>query len=106
MAWVYLAIAGALEIGWAIGLKYSTNLSNGIAMLLTVVAMNASFVFLALAARQMQIGTCYAIWTGIGAVGTAALGIILFSESTAWPRLFFLGLIVAGIVGLKLNSGS
>jgi quaternary ammonium compound-resistance protein SugE len=104
MAWIYLAIAGVLEIVWAIGLKYSEGFSKPLASTITLVAMAASMWFLALALKQIPIGTGYAVWVGIGAVGTAALGIVLFGESAAWPRLACVGLILAGIIGLKLTS--
>jgi quaternary ammonium compound-resistance protein SugE len=104
MAWIYLAIAGVLEIVWAIGLKYSEGFSKPLASTVTLVAMAASMWFLALALKEIPIGTGYAVWVGIGAVGTAALGIVLFGESAAWPRLACVGLILAGIIGLKLTS--
>ena len=104
MAWLYLAIAGVLEIVWAIGLKYSEGFSKPLASTVTLVAMAASMWFLALALKEIPIGTGYAVWVGIGAVGTAALGIVLFGESAAWPRLACVGLILAGIIGLKLTS--
>jgi quaternary ammonium compound-resistance protein SugE len=104
MAWVYLVIAGLLEIGWAIGLKYTVGFSRLWPSVWTVMAMVASFVFLAQALKNIPIGTGYAVWTGIGAAGTAMLGIILFAESAAWPRLACIGLIVAGIVGLKATA--
>lgn len=104
MAWIYLTIAGVLEIVWAIGLKYSEGFSKPLASTVTLVAMAASMWFLALALKEIPIGTGYAVWVGIGAVGTAALGIVLFGESAAWPRLACVGLILAGIIGLKLTS--
>lgn len=104
MAWLYLAIAGVLEVVWAIGLKYSEGFSKPLASTVTLVAMAASMWFLALALKQIPIGTGYAVWVGIGAVGTAILGIVLFGESSAWPRVACIGLILAGIVGLKLTS--
>ena len=105
MAWTYLLIAGLLEIGWAIGLKYTDGWTRLWPSIVTLVTMVASFYCLAQAVRVIPVGTGYAIWTGIGAVGTAILGIILFSESAAPPRLACIGLIVAGILGLKLTSG-
>ncbi|MFC6633759.1 quaternary ammonium compound efflux SMR transporter SugE [Microbulbifer taiwanensis] len=102
--WFFLLIAGLLEIGWAIGLKYTQGFTRPLASSLTVLAMIASFYFLAQALKVIPVGTGYAVWTGIGAVGTAILGIVLFSESTALPRLACIGLIVAGIIGLKLTS--
>ncbi len=104
MAWLYLSIAGVLEIVWAIGLKYSEGFSKPLASTVTLVAMAASMWFLALALKQIPIGTGYAVWVGIGAVGTAILGIVLFGESAAWPRLACIALICAGIAGLKLAT--
>lgn len=104
MAWFYLVIAGLLEIGWAIGLKYTDGFKRLWPSVWTVAAMVASFYFLSQALRTIPVGTGYAVWTGIGAVGTAALGIILFAESAALPRLACIGLIVAGILGLKLTA--
>lgn len=105
MAWIYLLIAGVLEIGWAVGLKYSEGFTKPMASLLTLVGMAASGVFLALAVQRIPLGTAYATWTGIGAVGTAILGMVLFGESTALPRFAFIALIVLGIAGLKATSG-
>ena len=102
MAWVYLGIAGLLEVAWAIGLKYTEGFSKLIPSVLTVVAMVGSVVLLGLALRSLPVGTGYAVWTGIGAVGTAILGIILFAEPATALRLGSIGLIVGGIVGLKL----
>jgi quaternary ammonium compound-resistance protein SugE len=102
MAWTYLLIAGLLEIVWAIGLKYTEGFTKLVPSLVTGVALVASMVFLALALRAIPVGTGYAIWTGIGAVGTALLGIVLFAEPATLARLGCIGLIVAGIVGLKL----
>lgn len=102
MAWTYLFIAGILEIVWAIGLKYTEGFTKLVPSLVTGVALVASMVFLALALRAIPVGTGYAIWTGIGAVGTALLGIVLFAEPATLARLGCIGLIVAGIVGLKL----
>jgi len=104
MAWIYLAIAGVLEIVWAIGLKYTEGFTRPLASTVTVAAMAASMWCLALALKEIPIGTGYAVWVGIGAVGTAILGIVLFGESAAWPRLACVALILAGIVGLKLTS--
>jgi len=102
MAWTYLLIAGLLEIVWAIGLKYTAGFTKLVPSLITGGALVASMVFLALALRAIPVGTGYAIWTGIGAVGTAILGIVLFAEPATLARLGCIGLIVAGIVGLKL----
>lgn len=104
MAWIYLLIAGLLEVGWAIGLKYTDGFKRLWPSVWTVAAMVASFYFLSQALRTIPVGTGYAVWTGIGAVGTAALGIILFAESAALPRLACIGLIVVGILGLKWTS--
>ena len=104
MAWVYLIIAGVFEIIWAVGLKYAQGFTRLGASVVTLAAMLVSFFFLAQAVKTIPVGTGYAIWTGIGAVGTAAFGILLFSESTSLARLCCIGLIVAGIIGLKLTS--
>ena len=104
MAWIYLSIAGLLEILWAVGLKLSDGFTGTRWSAVTIVGMAASFYFLAQALKSLPVGTAYAVWTGIGAVGTAILGIALFSESAALPRLACIGLIVAGIVGLKLTA--
>ena len=104
MAWLNLVIAGLLEIVWAIGLKYTDGFTKFWPSILTVAAMIASLYFLAQALKIIPVGTGYAVWTGIGAVGTAMLGIVLFAESSALPRLLCMLLIVAGIVGLKLTS--
>ena len=102
MAWLYLLVAGLLEIAWAVGLKLSQGFSRPLPTAFTIVTMIGSFVFLSLAMRSLPLGTAYAIWTGIGAIGTATLGIFLFDESAAAARLVCIVLIVAGIVGLKL----
>ena len=104
MAWVYLFLAGLLEIAWALGLKYTDGFTRLTPSVLTVAAMVGSFVLLGQALRVLPIGTAYAIWTGIGAVGTAILGIILFGEPRDLPRLLCIVLIVAGIVGLKFTA--
>jgi quaternary ammonium compound-resistance protein SugE len=104
MSWTYLMIAGALEIVWAIGLKYSVGFTRLLPSAVTIAAMIASVWFLALALRTIPVGTGYAVWTGIGAVGTAILGIVLFAESSEPARLLCIGLIVAGIAGLKYLS--
>jgi len=105
MAWTLLLIAGLLEIVWAIGLKYTRGFTQLWPTLVTLAAMAASVIFLALALREIPVGTGYAVWTGIGAVGAAVLGIVLFGEARDPPRLLCIALIVAGIVGLKLTSG-
>jgi quaternary ammonium compound-resistance protein SugE len=104
MAWVYLLIAGLFEIGWAIGLKYTDGWTRLWPTIFTVVAMILSVVFLDLAVRTLPIGTAYAAWTGIGAVGTVILGMILFNEPATAIRLACIALIVAGIVGLKVAA--
>ncbi|NEW89576.1 MULTISPECIES: quaternary ammonium compound efflux SMR transporter SugE [Rhodopseudomonas] len=102
MAWFYLFVAGLMEIGWALGLKYTEGFTRLVPTALTVSAMVASVALLGLALKTLPIGTAYAIWSGIGAVGTAALGIMLFGDPATVARLSCIGLIVAGIVGLKL----
>lgn len=102
MAWVTLAVAGALEIGWAIGLKYTDGFTRLGPTVATVAAMIISMVLLGLAVRTLPVGTAYAVWTGIGTVGTVLLGIFLFGESAEPLRLLFIAMIVAGIAGLKL----
>lgn len=101
MAWIYLVIAGLLEIGWAVGLKYTDGFTKPVPTLATVIAMAASMTLLAIALRTIPVGTGYAIWTGIGAVGAAIAGIILFNESRDVGRMVCITLIVAGILGLK-----
>jgi quaternary ammonium compound-resistance protein SugE len=104
MAWFYLFLAGLFEVGWAIGLKYTEGFSRLVPSLLTVAAMAISLALLGLALKSLPVGTAYAVWTGIGAVGTAILGIILFSEPATVSRLACIGLIVCGIAGLKFAS--
>ncbi|MCA0248086.1 MAG: quaternary ammonium compound efflux SMR transporter SugE [Proteobacteria bacterium] len=104
MAWLILFVAGLCEIGWAIGLKYTDGFSRLVPSVLTGVAMLVSIVLLGIALKTLPVGTGYAVWTGIGAVGTAILGIFLFGESTDIARLASIGLIVAGIIGLKFTS--
>lgn len=104
MAWVYLTAAGLLEIIWAIGLKYTEGFTKLGPTAITVGAMVASVVLLGIALRDLPVGTGYAIWTGIGTVGTAVLGIMIFHEPATALRLASIGLIIAGIVGLKLVS--
>jgi quaternary ammonium compound-resistance protein SugE len=104
MAWIYLFIAGLFETAWAIGLKYSEGFTKLGPSLFTAAAMIISFYLLALALRTLPVGTGYAVWTGIGTVGAAILGIVLFDESRALPRVLCIFLIVAGIIGLKLTS--
>jgi quaternary ammonium compound-resistance protein SugE len=104
MPWTLLFFAGLFEIAWAIGLKYTAGFTRFWPSALTVAAMVASVVLLGLAMKQLPVGTAYAVWTGIGSVGTAILGIVLFGDSAAPMRLACLGLIVLGIVGLKLTA--
>lgn len=104
MAWIYLGVAGLFEIGWAIGLRYSDGFSKPLPSFLTVVAMGFSIWLLAVAMKTIPVGTAYAVWTGIGAVGVAVLGMVLFGESREIIRIFCLFLIIAGIVGLKVVS--
>jgi quaternary ammonium compound-resistance protein SugE len=104
MAWVYLVIAGLLEIVWAIGLKYTEGFTRLGPSAITIVAMIASVALLGLALRDMPVGTGYAVWTGIGTVGAAVLGMILFQEPATALRIGCIVLIVAGIVGLKAFS--
>lgn len=104
MAWVYLVIAGIFEMGWAIGLKYTEGFTRLVPTTLTVAAMIISVVLLGLALRDLPVGTGYAVWTGIGTVGTALLGMYLFGDPATAARLASIGLIVAGIIGLKVLS--
>lgn len=106
MAWVLLIIAGLFEIGWAIGLKYADGFTRPVPSALTVAAMIVSMYLLAQSARHIPIGTAYAVWTGIGAVGTAALGMWLFDEPRTFGRAACLVLVIGGIFGLKYFSGS
>ncbi|KQO00220.1 MULTISPECIES: quaternary ammonium compound efflux SMR transporter SugE [Stenotrophomonas] len=104
MAWIYLLVAGLFEIVWAIGLKYTEGWTRLWPSLGTLAAMVVSFWCLSQSLKSIPIGTGYAIWTGIGAVGAAALGILLFGDSASWPRLLCIGLIVSGVIGLKMVS--
>lgn len=104
MAWIYLFIAGLFEVGWAIGLKYTEGFSRLVPSLITVFAMVASFVLLAQALKTIPIGTGYAVWTGIGAAGTAVVGMAFLGESREAARIFCIVLIVAGVIGLRLVS--
>ena len=104
MAWLYLVIAGLMEVSWAIGLKYTDGFTRLAPSLWTLVTMGLSLLFLSLALKSLPVGTAYAVWTGIGAVGVATLGILLFEEPASALRLGSIGLIVGGIVGVKLVS--
>jgi quaternary ammonium compound-resistance protein SugE len=104
MSWILLVLAGLFEVGWAIGLKYTEGFTRLWPTLGTVSAMVVSLGLLGAAMKQLPVGTAYAVWVGVGAVGTAVLGIVLFAESASPGRLLSLALIVAGIIGLKLAS--
>ncbi len=104
MNWLFLIIAGLLEIAWAVGLKYTEGWTRLVPSLITAALMVASFYFLSLALKTLPIGTAYAIWTGIGTVGAAIIGIILFDEPRDLVRVLCIFLIIAGIAGLKLSS--
>jgi quaternary ammonium compound-resistance protein SugE len=104
MAWVVLLVAGLLEMGWAIGLKYTEGFTRFWPSVGTAISMVLSVVLLGWAMRSLPVGTAYAVWTGIGAVGTVILGIVLFHEPANAARLICVGLIVAGILGLKITS--
>lgn len=104
MAWIYLLLAGLFEVVWAIGLKYTEGFSRLWPSVGTLAAMAISIVLLALAVKTLPIGTAYAIWTGIGAVGAVVLGIMLFGDPATLPRLLCMALIVVGIIGLKLTA--
>lgn len=105
MAWIVLFFAGLMEVTWAVGLKYTHGFSRLWPSVVTVIAMIASFVLLAQALKSIPLGTGYAVWTGIGVVGTTLIGIWLFSESVAPLRLVSIALIIAGIIGLRLSAG-
>lgn len=104
MAWVLLIIAGLLETAWAIGLKYTAGFTRLWPSVFTAVAIGGSMFLLSLAARTLPIGTAYAVWVGIGALGAAVLGVVLFKEPLSLARAFFLALLLASIIGLKLTS--
>lgn len=104
MKWTILVIAGLFEVAWAIGLKYSQGFIKLVPGIFTIVGIIASFCFLSLALKSLPLGTAYAIWTGIGTIGTVILGIVLFKEPITIIRLICIGFIVVGIAGLKLVS--
>lgn len=104
MAWIVLFVAGLLEIGWAVGLKYTDGFTRLWPSVLTGSAIVASMVLLSIAARSLPIGTAYTVWVGIGAVGAAVLGMVLFGEPSTPGRLFFLAMLVVSIAGLKLTT--
>ncbi|WP_034385816.1 quaternary ammonium compound efflux SMR transporter SugE [Deinococcus sp. YIM 77859] len=105
MGWILLVIAGLLEVGWAIGLKYTEGFTRPLPTVLTLASMAASMGLLGLAAKTLPIGTAYGVWVGIGAVGAALLGIVLFKEPATPARLVFLALMIVAILGLKATSG-
>jgi quaternary ammonium compound-resistance protein SugE len=105
MAWVYLLCAGLFEVAWAVGLKSTRGFTQFWPTVGVVAAMGASLYLLGLAVRHLPIGTAYAVWTGIGALGTAVCGMVLLGEARDWPRLACLGLILVGIVGLRAVTG-
>jgi len=104
MSWIILVFAGLFEVGWAVGLKYADGFSKPLPTALTIAAMAISLGLLGLAMKELPLGTAYAIWTGVGAVGTVIAGIILFGESMALFRLASVALIIAGLVGLKISA--
>ncbi|NUT88189.1 quaternary ammonium compound efflux SMR transporter SugE [Pseudomonas corrugata] len=104
MSWIILFFAGLFEVGWAVGLKYTDGFSRPLPTALTVAAMAISLGLLGLAVKELPLGTAYAIWTGVGAVGTVIAGIILFGESMALVRLVSVALIIAGLIGLKVSA--
>lgn len=104
MAWVLIIVAGLLETGWAIGLKYTDGFTKLLPSLLTITGIVLSMFLLSVAARTLPIGTAYAVWVGIGSLGAAILGMALLGEPVTLPRLFFLALLLVAIVGLKLTS--
>ncbi len=106
MAWLILFVAGLFEVVWAIGLKYSEGFTKLWPSIFTVISIIISMGLLAYSLKYLPVGTAYAVWTGIGAVGTAILGIILFNESKEFIRIFFIFLIIIGLVGLKIFSGT
>ncbi|MCH4826603.1 quaternary ammonium compound efflux SMR transporter SugE [Planococcus halocryophilus] len=105
MAWILLVIAGMTEIVWAIGLKFADGFTNFVPSLVTIIFIVISFMLFAVAMKTIPIGTAYAVFTGIGAAGTAILGIFLFSENASLEKLFFLSLLLVGIIGLKALDG-
>ncbi|MER2996180.1 DMT family transporter [Pontibacter populi] len=105
MAWVYLILAGICEIGWAYGLKYSEGFTKPVVSIITVAGMILSFVLLSQAMKTLPLGTAYGIWTGIGAAGSAILGIVFLNEPRDLVRILCILMIVAGVVGLKVFSG-
>lgn len=104
MEWVLLVIAGILEAGWAVGLSFTRGFTRPLPSILTILGIVVSMYLLALAARTLPIGTAYAVWVGIGTFGTIVIGMVCLGESTTGPRIFFLGLLLVSIIGLKLTS--
>ena len=104
MSWIILFFAGLFEVGWAVGLKYTDGFSKPLPTVLTLVAMAISLGLLGLAVKELPLGTAYAVWTGVGAVGTVIAGIILFGESMALFRLASVALIICGLIGLKIST--
>ncbi|HRN53680.1 MAG TPA: quaternary ammonium compound efflux SMR transporter SugE [Gemmatimonadaceae bacterium] len=106
MAWIILLVAGLFEVGWAIGLKYTEGFTRPWPTVATVLSMVVSLWLLGIALKTLPVGTAYAVWVGVGAVGTVILGVALFNEPTNAPRMLSVALIVAGIIGLKLTSAA
>ncbi|MBC3304621.1 quaternary ammonium compound efflux SMR transporter SugE [Pseudomonas sp. SWRI18] len=104
MSWIILFFAGLFEVGWAVGLKYTDGFSKPLPTVLTIAAMAVSLGLLGLAMKELPLGTAYAIWTGVGAVGTVIAGIVLFGESMALFRLASVALIICGLIGLKIST--
>jgi quaternary ammonium compound-resistance protein SugE len=104
MSWIYILIASIFEISWAVGLKYSNGFTKLYPSIFTAVCMILSYIFLAMGSKNLPIGTAYAVWTGIGAAGTAIYGILYFNESRELIRLGFIFLVIIGIIGLKIFS--
>ncbi|MET7738700.1 multidrug efflux SMR transporter [Streptomyces sp. NPDC005385] len=105
MAWVLLLVAGLLEVGWSIGMKYTDGFTRPVPSVLTGAGIVASMVLLSYAAKTLPIGTAYGVWVGIGAAGAAVLGMLLLGEPATAARIFFIGLLLVAVVGLKMTSG-
>ena len=105
MAWAILFVAGLLEIGWAIGLKYTEGFSRLVPSVLTLAAMAGSVILLGVALKTLPIGTAYAVWTGIGAAGAATVGMVLLGDAVSTLKLVSIGLVLAGVIGLNLSGG-
>lgn len=106
MAWFVLTIAGLLEVGWAVGLKYTEGFTRPLPSVLTGLAIVGSMFLLSVASKTLPIGTAYGVWVGIGALGAGILGIVLFGEAATPSKFFFLGLLLVAVVGLKVSSGA